>query len=281
MKLKSAWSLVILVAAGTLFVISASLRISHTDNRIEASARKSHVFKTLLKHDSIKIMSKDGAVTLTGTVADSSHKSLAQDTAESLLGVKSVDNQLKVKGESHAEHSDGSTSTRVKTTLPLHRNVSASETEVSPDGIFSLRGEASSQAQKELATEYAKNAEGAKEVKNETPMANAPAQPVKTMGEEIDNASFAAQVMSSLLSPLWFGVLRTKVETTESVVTWSGEAGNTAEKSLVPMLVTDIHGVRDLINNKNIASDASKTDSAPRPVQNLKVGIQHIERVYR
>ena len=64
------------------------------------------MFKTYLKDDSIKTESKDGVVTLTGTVSESSHKSLAQDTVEDLPGVKSVDNQLKVSGEQPAEHSD-------------------------------------------------------------------------------------------------------------------------------------------------------------------------------
>ena len=128
MKMKSTCLLALLVAAGTLFITSASLRASDTDDLIESSAKKSYVFKTHLKHDSIKTVSKNGAVTLTGTVANSSHKSLAEDTVESLPGVKSVDNQLKVKEAGHAEHSDGWLSTKVKTTLLFHRNVSASGT---------------------------------------------------------------------------------------------------------------------------------------------------------
>ena len=79
MKMKSTPSLAVLVATGLLFVTSASVR-ADTDDRIESSAKKSHVFKTYLKDDAIKIASKDGAVVLTGTVATSSHKSLAEDT---------------------------------------------------------------------------------------------------------------------------------------------------------------------------------------------------------
>src|SRR5579862_9107706 len=104
--MKSTYSLALFVAAGALLVTSSSLRASDTDDRIEASAQKSHVFKTYLKDDAIKTESNGGVVTLTGTVAEASHKALAQDTVESLPGVKSVDNQLKVKGEAPAEHSD-------------------------------------------------------------------------------------------------------------------------------------------------------------------------------
>ena len=213
------------------------------------------MFKTHLKDDAIKIESKNGAVALTGTVADSSHKSLDQDTVENLPGVKSVDNQLKIKGESPAEHSDGWVATKVKTALLFHRNVRATKTDVNvKDGIVTLSGEASSLAQKELTTEYAKDVEGVKEVNNEMKIAKTPAKPDETMGEKIDDASITAQVKSSLLSHRSTSALMTKVETTDGVVTVSGIAKNAAEKSLVTKLVTDINGVISVNNNMTIAA---------------------------
>jgi osmotically-inducible protein OsmY len=224
------------------------------DSRIESSAQKSYVFKTYLKGDSIKTESKDGAVILTGTVAEASHKSLAENTVESLPGVKSVDNQLKIKGESPAEHSDGWLSTKVKTALLFHRHVSASGTDVFvKDGVVSLRGEASSLAQKELTAEYAKDVEGVKEVKNEMTIAKTPAKPDETMGGKIDDASITAQVKSTLMSHRSTSALKTKVETTDGVVTVSGIAKNDAEKTLVTKLVTDINGVISVNNNMTIA----------------------------
>jgi osmotically-inducible protein OsmY len=252
--MKSTYSLALLVATGAMLVTSTSLRASETDDRIEASAKKSYVFKTHLKDDSIKTVSRNGDVTLTGTVADSSHKSLAQDTVESLPGVKSVDNQLKVKGESHAEHSDGWVGTKVKTALLFHRNVRATKTDVDvKDGIVTLSGEASSQAQRELTTEYAKDVEGVKEVKNEMTIAKTPDKPDQTIGEKIDDASITAQVKSSLVSHRSTSAVKTSVETTDGVVTVSGIAKNAAEKSLVTKLVNDINGVTRVINNMTIA----------------------------
>ena len=258
MKMKSISSLALLLVTGLLFSTSTALRASDTDDRIESSARKSYVFKTHLKHDSIKTVSRNGAVTLTGTVADRSHKSLAHDTVESLPGVKSVDNQLKVNGESPAEHSDGWISTKVKTTLLFHRNVSASGTDVFvKDGVVSLRGEASSQAQKELTTEYAKDVEGVKEVKNEMTVAKTPATRKETLEDKIDDASITAQVKSSLMSHRSTSALKTKVETREGVVSVGGVAKNSAEKSLVTKLVTDINGVNSVVNNMTIAGSVS------------------------
>jgi len=252
--MKSTYPFALLIAAGTLIVSSPPVRASDTDARIESSAKKSYVFKTYLKGDSIKTESKDGAVILTGTVAEASHKSLAGNTVESLPGVKSVDNQLKIKGVSPAEHSDGWLVTKVKSSLLFHRHVSATGTDVFvKDGIVSLRGEASSLAQKDLTTEYAKDVEGVKEVKNEMTVAKAPAKPDETMGEKIDDASITAQVKSSLMSHRSTSALKTKVETTDGVVTVSGIAKNDAEKTLVTKLVADINGVVSVINNMTIA----------------------------
>lgn len=251
MKINPASSLALLAA---LAIASAPLRASETDDRIESSARKSHVFKTHLKDDAIQIQAKDGAVTLTGTVVSPYHKALAGDTVESLPGVRSVDNQLTIKGETVAEHSDGWLSTKVKTTLLLHRNVSASKTDVfTKDGIVTLRGEATSEAQRELAAEYARDIEGVKEVKNEMTVAGTPVLRPQTSGEKLDDASITAQVKSSLRLHRSTSNVRTKVETLDGVVTLTGVAKNAAEKSLVTKLVNDIHGVVSVANNMTIA----------------------------
>ncbi len=257
--MKSSHDLTFSIALGTLLLTSTSLFASDTDDRIEAAARKSHVFKTYLKGDSIKTDSKDGAVILTGTVAEASHKSLAESTVENLPGVTSVDNRLVVKGESPAEHSDAWLGTKVKTTLLFHRNVRATKTDVNvTDGVVTLSGEASSLAQKELTAEYAGDVEGVRGVKNEMTIAKAPATPPETVGEKIDDASITAQVKASLMSHRSTSALKTKVKTTDGVVTVSGVAKNDAEKSLVTKLVTDINGVVSVINNMTIGAPVAR-----------------------
>jgi hyperosmotically inducible protein len=248
------------LVVGALMLTNIDLRADQTDSRIEASAKKSYVFKTYLKDDSITTESKDGVVTRKGTVTESSHKSIAQDTVEGLPGVKSVDNQLKVQGEIPAEHSDGGLSAKVKSTLLFHRNVSATGTDVYvKNGVVSLRGEASSEAQKELTGEYARDVEGVGSVNNEMTVAKTPAKPSETMSERIDDASITAQVKSSLLSHRSTSALKTKVGTKDGVVTLTGSAKNAAEKALVTKLVTDINGVNNVINNMTIEPAVSKT----------------------
>lgn len=219
------------------------------DNRIEASARKSYVFQTYLKGDDIKIQSKDGVVILTGSVLEESHKSLARETVAELPGVKKVDNRLEVEGDRPAANSDLWLGTKVKATLLFHRNVNALKTEVSvKDAIVTLRGDASSGAQKELTTEYAKDVEGVKDVKNEMTVSGAPEKKHETVGEKIDDASITAQVKMTLLYHRSTSAVSTKVKTKNGVVTLSGKAGNAAEKNLVTKLASDVHGVKNVMN---------------------------------
>ena len=248
------FSLTLATVVGTMLITCSPLHAASTDSRIESSAAKSYTFKTTLKDDSIKTESKDGVVTLTGTVAEASHKSLAEDTVASLPGVKSVNNELVVKGEQPAEHSDTWITTKVKTALLFHRNVSATGTTIyTKDGVVTLQGVASSQAQKELTTEYAKDIDNVKSVNNEMTVAKTPAAPDATIGDKIDDASITAEVKSSLLSHHSTSALHTGVTTTDGVVTLSGVAKNEAEKSLVTKLATDINGVTSVINNMTIA----------------------------
>jgi hyperosmotically inducible periplasmic protein len=226
---------------------------SKTDNRIEASAKKSYVFQTYLKGDDIKIQSKDGVVTLSGSVLEESHKSLARDTVAELPGVKKVDNQLEVKGEGSAANSDIWLAMKVKTTLLFHRNVNAVKAEVSvKDAIVTLRGDAASEAQKDLTTEYAKDVTGVKDVKNEMTVSAASTKKPETVGEKIDDASITAQVKMTLLYHRSTSAVSTKVTTKNGVVTLSGKAGNAAEKDLVTKLAGDVHGVKNVKNRMTV-----------------------------
>jgi len=248
----------VLAFTAVLVFTGGTVRASETDDRIDSSFKKTYVYKTYLKDEHIKISSKDGVVTLSGSVADETHKPMAQNVAEALPGVTSVDNRITVQGEQPAESSDTWISMKVKSALLFHRNVSATATEVTlKDGNVTLKGEAATEAQKELTTEYAKDVDGVKSVKNEMTVAKIPAKPDETVGQKIDDASITAQVKTSLLSHHSTSVLNTKVTTTEGVVTVGGIAKNDAEKALVTKLVTDINGVKSVVNNMTIEAVVS------------------------
>ncbi|MHB8483224.1 MAG: BON domain-containing protein, partial [Nitrospiria bacterium] len=84
--------------------------------------------------------------------------------------------------------------------------------------------------------------------------------PGEMTGEIIDDASITAQVKMALASHRSTSASNTQVETNEGVVTLSGEARNSAEKDLVSKLVTDIYGVKSVVNNMTIDESISKNN---------------------
>ena len=252
------YPLALVVAVAALVGSSTPLRASETDDRIESSFKKTYVYKTYLKDEHIKISSKDGAVTLTGDVYNETHRPMAQDTAEALPGVTTVDNRIEIKGDRPAESSDTWISMKVKAALLYRRNVSGTKTEVYvQDGIVTLKGVAANQAQKDLTTEYAKDIDGVKGVQNEIVVSKSLETSGETVNENIDDASVTAQVKGSLLWHRSTSMLNTKVSTTDGVVTVSGTAKNEAEKALVTKLATDINGVQSVVNNMTIGTTVS------------------------
>jgi len=234
-------------------LIGASARASETDDRIQSAVKDSYVYRTYLKDDSIKTVSNDGVVTLSGTVSEESHKSLAQDTVASLPGVKSVENQLTISGQQPPENSDGWIGMQVKSSLFFNRNVSAVNTEVDvADGVVTLKGQADSQAQKDLTGEYAKDINGVKDVKNEMTIVEAVNKTEKPTDNKFDDASITAQIKMAFLTHHSTSAFKTGVETTQGVVTLTGNATTGAGKDMATKVARDINGVTNVVNNMTI-----------------------------
>jgi osmotically-inducible protein OsmY len=243
--------LVAMLAAVAALLMTSALVHATMDSRIESSAKQSYLFRTYLQDDDIKVESRDGAVTLTGIVADNFNKSLAQETVAGLPGVKSGDNRLEVKGAPPTANSDAWLRDKVRGTLLFHRSVSARTTSVDvKDGIVTLRGNAANQAQKELTTEYAKDVEGIKDVKNEMTVTKASKK--QTIGEKIDDASITTQVKMMLLYHRSTSALHTSVTTNDGMVTLVGNARNAAEVDMVTKLARDVDGVTGVNNRMTI-----------------------------
>jgi hyperosmotically inducible protein len=250
--MKAIYSLTLMIAAVALLTLTVPVHASKTDDRIQSTFRMSYVFQTYLKSDDIKLQSRDGVVTMTGTVSEEFHKSLAQETVAGLPGVKFVDNRIEVKGERPTENSDAWLRMKVKTILYLHSSLSDAKIEVTvKDGIVTLQGNAVNQAQKELTSEYAKDVEGVQSVNNEMTVTQVSIKK-RSLGEKIDDASITAQVKMTLLYHRSTSALNTKVETKLGVVTLYGKASSAATLHLATRLANDINGVKRVENRMTI-----------------------------
>ncbi len=240
-------------AVTAMFIAGTPLGALESDQTIDASLKQTYVYRTYLKDDNINVTTEDGVVTLTGTVADKSNRVLAQDTAECVPGVIRVDNQLETKDEVDASRADAWVSRKVKLALLFYRNVSVASTTVKvKDGVVTLSGEATSEAQKDLTAQYAGDIEGVVEVKNLMTVAESPAPEERTEGEKIDDASVTALVRSALLIHRSTRAVNTKVVARNGVVMLTGIAENEAEKTLVTKLAGNIQGVTSVQNQMTV-----------------------------
>jgi hyperosmotically inducible periplasmic protein len=252
-----------LLLASALLLFNMQVYASTMDDRIESSAKESYIFKRYLNEDAIQIASKDGVVTLTGSVTEEPHKQLAIETVASLPGVKSVDTQLVLKDVQTAGGSDALVRERVKLAMMYHRNLSSAKPDIQvKDGVVTVRGEAESKAQIDLASEYIKDVDGVKEVNNDMVVSKTG----KTMGEKvedvgtaIDDASITALVKATLLYHRSASTINTKVETVDGMVKLSGTAKNAAEMDLTTKFAKDVHGVKSVVNNMVIEKAAPQT----------------------
>lgn len=240
-----------LTACLLLLLAPALLRAdAEVDRKIESAAKASYNYRTVLE-DHVKVKSRDGVVTLTGTVPDPDHRTLAEDTVRNLPGVTGVDNQIRVVPPA-PEHSDGWIATRIRTKLLLKSNVSAANTTVEvKDGIVTLTGKADNLAQKELTTVYVREIEGVKSVNNllEVPL---PPGDTRTFGDRMDDASITAQVKYALFTHKSTSALKTRVSTKDGMVAIEGEAASSAERDLVTRLAEGVDGVKVVSNNMTV-----------------------------
>ena len=234
-----------LVAAGP----AALLGGTDMDHRIEQAAKESYNYRAVLD-EKVDVRAESGVVTLTGKVQDKDQRDLAEDTVAGLPGVVRVENDIQVVPPG-PEHSDGWIAFKVRSTLMMKPNVSASTTTVDvKDGVVTLTGTADNIAQKELTELYAKQVDGVKAVRNQVTLPDGP--PRETVSASIDDASITGQLKFQLVTHASTNAIKTKVSTSNGAVTIAGEADSEAEKALVTEIAQGIRGVKSVDNRMTV-----------------------------
>lgn len=117
---------------------------------------------------------RDGVALLEGEVKTDEQRELANELAESVEGVQSVQNELKVTGEQQTvgerlsqDAGDAALTARVKTRLLTSRNTSGLAINVDTENdVVTLNGEVENDAERELAVLIAANTPGVEDVKD-------------------------------------------------------------------------------------------------------------------
>ena len=159
------YSKIWLVVAGTVAGMTLALHAADPDGRIETTAKSTYLYRTFLARNGVQVESSKGIVTLRGSVADRSLKEAAEDTVAELPGVIHVDNRLEV-AERPADHTSDWIAARVRLSLWSHRSIGTLPTVSVVGSVVTLTGQAASLAERDLATEYARDIDGVTEVRN-------------------------------------------------------------------------------------------------------------------
>ncbi len=166
------------VFAATIFILlfaGVCVYASTNDDAIIAKKIKD----VLLNHDNVsaiktKISVKDGIVTLQGEADSQAQKDLTEEYVDDdVKGVKSVKNEMTVKGEAEKPVKtiyniidDASITSRIKTSLLVHKSTSILTTVETKDGVVTLSGKVKNAAEKDLVAKLASDIEGVKKVIN-------------------------------------------------------------------------------------------------------------------
>lgn len=148
----------------------------HSDAWIAVKARTVLLVHANVSATSTKVHVTDGVVLLTGTVDNAAQKELTEEYVKEVEGVRSVTNDLVVEDNpaTDKDHTmgeaidDASITSQVKFALLTHSSTSALKTKISTTGGNVLvRGDANSDAEKDLVTKLANSVRGVRSVDNE------------------------------------------------------------------------------------------------------------------
>jgi len=148
-----------------------------SDGWIALKIRSRLLVKGNVSATATKVSSQDGVVTLSGTADNQAQKDLTEAYAKDIDGVKSVQNNIVVQDKMASDGSrkdtmgdkmdDASITSQVKYALLSHKGTSALKTKVTTnEGVITITGEASSDAEKSLVTKLAGDVRGVRSVNN-------------------------------------------------------------------------------------------------------------------
>ncbi|MGH7995300.1 MAG: BON domain-containing protein [Opitutaceae bacterium] len=151
----------------------------HSDDWMAFKIRMALLFHRDVSASHTKVSVTDGVATLTGVANSEAEKELEGQYAHEVDGVKSVVNDVQVVPESDKtvpsytrpvagpKEDDGSITAEIKYELLTHKATTVTTHVTTHDGVVTISGQASNDAEKELVTHLARDVRGVTRVNNE------------------------------------------------------------------------------------------------------------------
>lgn len=258
------------LALGTVPALAADKPVAQavSEARLEGQIGTAILLNRHLNPFEISVDVEGDTAILTGTVDESIDKELAERVALNAKGIAKVDNQIKIDAETTGRArkdgdrdfgevlEDASITASVKSRLLWNDTTDGLDIEVDTvNGRVSLTGDATTQAEKDLASRLAMRTDGVRGVDNKIAVKASTSPKVENADERVSDAWITAKVKSSLLMSTNVDGLDLSVETKDGAVTLTGTASSTAERDLAVEIAKDIKGV------KGVNASAVKTNA--------------------
>ena len=264
-KLLLTSSIALALASGAAGAASQSISQDVIDARQETQIWTTYALNPYLRANDLQVSVTKGKATLRGSVEEGINKELAEEIALGVLGVKEVNNEIKVAGDyvapdksqarSYGEAIDDSTITAVvKSKLTWSKYTSGLTTKVvTKSGRVILTGSADSAESKELAGRLALNSRGVTAVDNQLlvsgakpTLADHAQQSAHTAGHEVADTWITTKVKSTFMYSSNVDGSEIDVSTSAGVVTLSGKVDSGAERLLAIELAKNVLGVKSV-----------------------------------
>jgi len=226
--------------------------------------------KRLSAYD-INVVAKDGAVTLTGQVPTEVDKQLAGSVVKDIPDISRVDNQLQVNpGIKPSETSlrEGMRVTDLEIRADLNEKLAMSQAlqgqnvqATVQDRTVTLTGRVESPAQKTGAEQLARSIPNVVDVVNNLEVSNPAAGQNETPGvpeASSKNKDLTNRVLFALFNERenFADVGLIKAAGREGNVTLTGSVASRAEKALAERITRDVDGVKGVVNQLTVATQA-------------------------
>lgn len=205
----------------------------------------------------IDVQVHDGSVTLSGEVETGIEKDLAGQIARSVEGVSSVQNNIAVVGNSDQERqpsafyqsvTDATLTAKVKSNLLWNQHVGGGDISVSTeDGVVTLEGAVTSEAEKDLAVQLTRNTGGVRSVRDRLQVqegTSAETSMVEKAAQTVNNTYVTGQVKTVLMASKGMEGANVNVSTDNGVVTLSGTVTSQEQAEHIQQIVGNVESVR-------------------------------------
>lgn len=208
-----------------------------------------------------------GLVTLRGEVDSAEDRTEAVRIARETEGVTSVDNKLRVKGESPAAggapvpaaeegitQPDAWLTAKIQAKYFMDDEVKARNIDVdTQDGVVTLKGSVVSESERRQAVALARNTDGVQSVNDQLQVQAEAAGPVapdlKPVEPVVDDAWIITKIQSKYFLDVNVKSRQITVDTQKGVVTLSGTVETEQQKQEAERIARETEGVSKVVNN--------------------------------